>query len=299
MPELPDTDSLRCFEAAARYLHFRTAAETVSLSPSAFSARIRALEDLVGEPLFERTTRHVALTAAGLRLLPQARRALEEAARCVSCVHEEEGAVPFAVTVGTRFELGMSFLVPELGTLAARRPDRTVHLYFGDSQDLVQRLRTGHLDAIVTSARLTQAELRYARLHEERYAFVAAPALLERAPLASPEDAARHVLLDAHGDLPLFRYFLDAAPPEQVWAFRAKEYLGTIAAVRYRTLEGAGVAVLPLYFVRAELDAGALVRVVPEVEPQRDLFRFVLRAGHPFEDELLTLAEELRAVPLR
>jgi DNA-binding transcriptional LysR family regulator len=107
------------------------------------------------------------------------------------------------------------------------------------------------------------------------------------------------MLLDTLADLPLFRYFLDAAPPDQVWGFRTKEYLGTIAAVRYRALEGAGVAVLPLYFVEDALAQGDLVPVVPEVEPHRDMFRFVLRAGHPLEAELLALAEELRAVPLR
>ena len=62
---LPDLDSLRCFEAAAVALNFRRAARAVALPPAAFSDRIRQLEDQVGEPLFKRSTRQVALTVAG------------------------------------------------------------------------------------------------------------------------------------------------------------------------------------------------------------------------------------------
>jgi hypothetical protein len=47
-------------------------------------------------------------------------------------------------------------------------------------------------------------------LHEERYVFVGERKLIERLPLAHPNDARRHTLLDAQADLPLFRYFRDA-----------------------------------------------------------------------------------------
>src|SRR5262249_19617124 len=64
--QLPDLDSLRCFAEAARLLSFSAAARAVGLTPAALGGRIARLETDVGAPLFLRTTRHVALTQAGL-----------------------------------------------------------------------------------------------------------------------------------------------------------------------------------------------------------------------------------------
>jgi len=71
-----DLDSLRCFEAVATTLRFRTAAARVHLSPAAFSERIRRLEEGLGTRVLTRTTRSVTLTDGGQRLLPLARNVL-------------------------------------------------------------------------------------------------------------------------------------------------------------------------------------------------------------------------------
>jgi DNA-binding transcriptional LysR family regulator len=295
---LPDLESLRCFEAAATHLSFRAAAEKVALSPAAFSDRIKRLEEQLDARLFERTTRRVDLTPAGRRLLPQARSLLDQARRCAVIVQEDRHP-PFELTIGTRFELGLSWIVPSLGALAKARPERRVHVLFGDSADLLARLLRGGIDCFVSSARLTTPGLGYALLHRERYAFVGSPELLAGKPLRGPADAAEHDLIDAHPDLPLFRYFLDARPAREVWSFRASSYLGTIAAVRQRVLEGAGVAVLPRYFIAADLDTARLAEPLPRAKLQEDFFRLIWRDGHPLADELVALAEQLRAIELK
>ena len=292
---LPDLESLRCFVAAATQPTFRAGARAVALSPAAFSTRIRALEEQVGAPLFHRTTRRVALARAGERLLPEARAALAAAERAMRAAREDR-PTPFELTIGTRFELGMSWLVPALDGLSRARPERTLSLFFGDVE-LLPRVRGGTIDAAVTSVRLAYADVRHAALHEERYVFVAAPSL--RRPLAGPDDARLHALLDVHPDLPLFRYFLDASPAGAVWPFARVEHLGAIAAIRHRVLEGAGVAVLPLYFVRDDLRRKRLKLLLPRVRLPSDFFRLVWRAGNPREPELAALAAELRKLPLR
>ncbi len=296
---LPDLESLRCFEAVARLHSFRAAAAAVGLSPAAFSGRIKRLEEQLGAVLLQRTTRRLSLTPAGERLVPRCRRILEEVQRSVTEARDPTGRVPHELFIGTRWELGMSWLTPSLTPLRRRYPERQIHLQFGDSPDLLGRLRQGTLDCAVTSFRLTGSEFRYAVLHEEDYVFVGASALLARTPLRRPEHAAEHVLLDASPDLPLFRYLLDAWPRNDVWPFRRMEYLGAIAAIRARVLEGAGVAVLPLYFVGPDLGKRRLARLLPKLGMQRDFFRLVWRAGHPREAELRTLADDLRALPLR
>ena len=297
---LPDLESLRCFEAAARRLGFAAAAREVRLSPPAFSERIRRLEEQLGARLFQRGPRRVTMTDAGVRLLPHVRHLLKEAAKCSALAREEPlVAPPFDLTLGTRFEVGLSWLVPLLPRLERQKPGRRVHLRFGASSDLLRHVRESNVDAVITSARISSTEFEHVVLHEERFAFVAAPALIRKKPLRERAAAVNHVLLDAHAELPLFRYFLDAHPAREVWPFRRIERLGAIAAIRQRVLAGVGVAVLPEFFIREDLARGRLLRLFRGVRLQHDFFRLVWARGHVREPELLELAAELREVPIR
>jgi DNA-binding transcriptional LysR family regulator len=289
---------LNCFVRAATSPSFRAAAKSVALSPAAFGDRIRRLEETLGARLFQRTTRRVGLTAEGARLLPQARRCLEEAERCQAVIGSDEGPA-FDLVIGTRFELGMSWLVPSLGKLERARPARHLHVCFGDTPDIVPRILRDEIDCMVTSARLVAPGLGVARLHEEEYVFVGAHSLLAKRPLARPEDAARHVLVDVSGDLPLFRYFLDARPARELWSFERVQHMGGIGAIRARVLEGAGVAVLPRYFVARDLAGRRLRQLFPNTKLPSDWFRLIFRAGQPRERELRELAAELAKIPLR
>jgi len=289
-----DFDSLRCFDAVATTLNFRAASRRVHLSPTALSDRVRRLEEELDVRLFERTTRRVRLTEAGRSLLPLAREVISGVERLKAASAGDERRPPFELFVGTRYELGLSWLCPALTPLSERRPERTVHLYFADSPDLIARLERGDLDAVVASVRLTKPRLRYAALHPEAYVFVGRPGFRVR----WPDDAIGLTLIDASPDLPLFRYLLDALHASAPWPFARVEYMGGIGAIRQRVLEGQGVAVLPEYFVRDDLKAKRLTRLMPKISLREDAFRLVWRTGHPLEADLLSLAEELRTFPL-
>jgi DNA-binding transcriptional LysR family regulator len=296
---LPDLESLRCFATAADTLNFRTAAARVALSAAAFSDRIARLEGGLDVRLFERTTRRVALTEAGLRLLPHARAALRSAALGAEAARAGDAETPVTLRLGTRYELGLSWLVPSLSELHRAHPSRRLHLVFGEGDDLLARLRRGEVDAVVTSARLVEAGLETAPLHPEAYVLVGARGYLRRRPLRGAAEAADHHLLDTRPDLPLFRYFRDARPAEEEWRFADVELLGTIAAVRHRVLEGAGVAVLPRYFVAPALEARRLTVLLPETTLPTDWFRLVYAAGDPLSPALRALAAELARRPLQ
>jgi LysR family transcriptional regulator, glycine cleavage system transcriptional activator len=290
-----DVDSLRCFDAVAATLSFRAGAARVHLSPAAFSDRIRRLEEDLGAPLLRRTTRQVALTAAGQRLLPLVRETLTGIDRLRAAVRQTDRPPPYQLTIGTRYELGLSWLCPALGPLSRSHPERTLHLFNGDSPDLMRRLERGELDAVVASVRLTSPRLAYAALHTEEYAFVSSTRCLRRRA-----DAAALTLVDVSADLPLFRYFLDALPDAEPWPFARTEYMGGIGNIRHRLLEGENrVGVLPRYFIARDLDARRLVPLLPGVRPRSDAFRLIWRAGHPREPDFRALAAELRARPLR
>src|SRR5690606_14674798 len=117
-------------------------------------------------------------------------------------------------------------IVPLLPRLAEALPRVTIHLFFGSGGEIVDRLRAGLVDCVVTSAKLDDPRLVADRLHEERYAFVAAPALLAKTPFTRPEDAARHVLLDIDARTPLFAYFRDAPAAPALPRFGGHRWLG-------------------------------------------------------------------------
>jgi DNA-binding transcriptional LysR family regulator len=295
---LPSIDSLRCFIAAARLRSFRAAANTVALTPAALGQRIQKLEDELGTPLFRRTTRAISLTEAGLALLPAAERCVEAAGECVRAARGEEAAPPMEITLGSRHELGMSWILPQLDRLAAALPALDIHLYFGSGPDLLLRVRSMDIDCAVTSARFTDPKLDAARLLREDYVFVAAPALLARLPLTRDEHAAAHTLLDVSPDLPLFRYFRDAPDGGDRLHFGRIARLGSTDVIRRRALDCAGVAVLPAYLVAADLARGALTRVLPGVALLHDWFRLVFRGDDPKRAVYEKLAARLIGEPL-
>jgi LysR family transcriptional regulator, glycine cleavage system transcriptional activator len=216
----------------------------------------------------------------------------------VRAARGEAGPPPMDLTLGTREELGMSWVVPQLDGLARRFPSLDLHLYFGSGQDLLLRVRTLEIDCAITSSRFTDPKLDAVRLHREDYVFVGSPALLRERPLTADAHAAFHALLDISADLPLFRYFRDAPKGGDRLKFGRIIRLGGIDAIRHRAIAGAGVAVLPQYLVRKDLEARRLRRVLPSMKLLHDYFRLVFRADDPRRPFFEQLGRTMLDTPL-
>ncbi|MEL6179175.1 MAG: LysR family transcriptional regulator [Myxococcota bacterium] len=296
---LPSLDSIQCFLAAAQQLNFRAAARTVSLTPAALGKRIQQLEEQLGTRLFHRTTRKVELTEAGLALLPYAQRLMMSADSCVKAGRGELGPASMDLVVGTRHELGLSWLVPMLPSLHEEHPHLTLHLYFSSGPDLELRVRTFDIDCAITSRTIEDPRVDELRLHREDYVFVGQPEMLARNPLKHPDDAIHHILVDAHATLPLFRYWKDAPNGGTRLKFDSILRMGTIAAIRALILAGQGVAVLPQYLVQPDLDAGRMELIFPEVELVHDYFRLIFRRDDPRRSAYQRLAETMINEPLK
>jgi DNA-binding transcriptional LysR family regulator len=296
---LPSLESLRCFASAAKLLNFRRAARSVALTPAAFGQRIKQLEDQLGVPLFRRTTRSVQLTDAGLTLLPYAERCLMMATECVRVGKGEGGRASMDIVLGTRHELGLSWILPQLDELTRDQPFLQFHLYFGSGSDLLLRVRTMEIDCCVTSTRLTDNKLDHVRLHREDYVFVGAKSALEKQPFSRPEHATSHTLLDVDANLSLFRYWRESSEGGDRLKFGRVVRLGTIEAIRRRVLAGAGLAVLPEYLVRGDIKSGKMRVILPSVTPDHDYFRLVFRGDDPRRSIYERMAERMMKNPLK
>ena len=299
MPTTLSTDCLRCFVEGARHLNFRAASHAVALSPAAFGQRIKQLEDDLDERLFERTTRSVTLTESGARLLPYASRVLTDVDDCARAARGDLAAPDIELLLGTRHELGLSWIVPSLPRVAQDLPQLTVHLYFGSGPDIAGEIAARRLDCGVMSTRLTDPKLEWITLQEERYVLVASPKLVKGHPLRAEDDAKSHTLIDIDRQLPLFKYWRDSPGGWDSTAFESIRRMGTIAAIRVLVLRGEGVAVLPEYFVKDDLKKRRLVRQVPRVSAKTDTFRLVFRGDDPRRPTFDALAKVLRKCPVK
>lgn len=291
---LPSVENLQCFIAAASHLNFRRAAEQMALTPAAFGQRIRQLEEQLNVSLFVRTTRHVELTDAGRRLLPVAEITIRDSRACIDAVIEDSEP-PAHITIGTRYELGMSWVLPNIVTLQKTYPSWDVDFYFGSGDDIKSKLQAGQVDGIVTSAPIAQSTWTSEFLHEEHYVFVASPKLLEEIPFNSFEDTANHVLLDIDTTLPLTRYLTSKVGSI---SFKRVRSCGAGAAIIHLLLNNEGVAVVPKYMVRAELKSGSLVRLCDDENLQADSFRLIFRQSSMLEPVLKKMGDFLRTRPL-
>ena len=233
-----------------------------------------------------------------MALIPTAERTLAAAEACVRAARGETGPAPQELTLGTRYELGLSWLLPLLSTLEETFPHLTFHLYFSSGPDLELRVRSGEIDCAITSRRTQDPRLDGRRLHREDYVFVGHPKLLAKSPFKSLDDASLHVLFDAEPNLPLFEYWR-SAPGGRALHFDSIRIMGTIAAIRWHVLRKSGVAVLPRYHVQQDLERGRLVEVLPHVPCVADDFRLMYRAHDPRQTVYEALAEEMCKSPLR
>jgi DNA-binding transcriptional LysR family regulator len=125
---MADLDSrlLRAFVAVAEELNFTRGAVRLHLAQQALSAQIQQLETRVGERLFDRTTRSVALTEAGERLLPHARAVLAALDAGLGELEATRRAARATLRVGLATTAVVPLVGETLRRFAADHPD--VHL---------------------------------------------------------------------------------------------------------------------------------------------------------------------------
>ena len=122
---------------------FTRAAAVCGVSQSGLSAAIRALEDELGTTLFDRTTRRVEPTAAGLALLPHARTLLAQAAAARDAVVRATRELSGSLRVGAEQCLGIVDVVSLLDRVHRRYPLVDLDFTQAGSHELVSRVRDG------------------------------------------------------------------------------------------------------------------------------------------------------------
>jgi LysR family glycine cleavage system transcriptional activator len=124
--DLPPFTSIRSFEAAARHLSFRAAAEELNVTQSAISHQVKALEEYLEVRLFLRGTREILLTREGLAYLGEVSLLLDQFAAATDHVRDQDAAGPLFVTSTPAF--AARWLVPRIAAFRATHPRIELHI---------------------------------------------------------------------------------------------------------------------------------------------------------------------------
>ena len=149
MRRLPPLNSLRSFEAAARWLSFSKAADELFVTPAAVSQQIRQLEDYLGIALFHRKTRAVSLTEEARTVLPLVTEGFDKLAEAVERLARDEASGLLTVSSAPTF--AVKWLLQRLPDFSDRYPDIELRLdasldsrdFDRDGIDIGIRLGTG------------------------------------------------------------------------------------------------------------------------------------------------------------
>jgi LysR family transcriptional regulator, cell division regulator len=285
-----DTAELKVFEAVARTGGMNRAAAELHTVQSNVTARIRALEDELGCPLFERHSRGVALTPAGQRLLPYARRVawlLTDAARAA----RDDGLPRGPLTIGSLETTAALRLSPLIAAYTAACPEVDLALRPGTTAELIEAVLDRRLEGAFVCGPVAHQSLIEQVMFEEELAILAAPGVAS-IEAATQGGIVRIVVLRAGCS---YRQRLEALLAGRGIAVPRLMEFGTLEAIFGCVAAGLGITLLPRALVGPVWRAG---RVSQHLLPPHEALVttvFIHRREAHLSSALRTFLEYVRA----
>ncbi len=256
-----DLNLLAVFEAVARTSSFTAAAKELGIPKSSASRAIARLEDELGAQLLFRTTRQVALSAAGTALHDRLSPLLRSMKAALGELPETEEAPTGTLKVTAPVDLGVFFLAEVLTRYTARYPAVSVELHL--TRRIVDLVGEGFDVALRVAPRLEDSTLVVRRVAPVTLHLFASPLYLARrgAP-RSEDDLQKHdwIVFRGGGD----RLCVVGTRPAPGRAPRIA--CDDVLFVRDAIRAGAGIGLLPTFVAEADVLAGTLVRILPRYE---------------------------------
>ena len=258
------TDELNCFLAVAREMSFTRAAAKLGISPSALSHAMRTLEERLGIRLLNRTTRSVALTEAGQRLVQEIGPHLDAVAQTLDGLSELKGKPAGTVRITAGEHPAQKVLAPALADILPKYPGIKVEITVDSTlTDIV----TERFDAgIRMGAQIARDMIAVPIGPEIKMVVVGSPSYLARAGTPHvPQDLTAHSCVGMRfptlgGVAPWEFENLDKQ--EVVVRVEGQLIVNNARLARQFAIDGLGLAYMPSHYTEDAVAEGALVRVL-------------------------------------
>lgn len=244
-------NALRAFEAAARHRNLVRAAEELAVTHGAVSHQIRALEEQLASPLFDRSQRPMGLTPAGAQLLAAVHDSFERLTRAASAI--KSGEIEGEITLSCVPGLAANWLVPRLGEFLSLHANVAVHVL---TEYWRHPKMADRADLAIAYGSAEHPGKRVVRLGHAEFFPVCSPTL--KRLLGMPKDLLEQTLLHEYSDEAWSRWFAAAglAPTGSIRGVYFDSAHLSLEAAR----AGYGVAMGDLATVRNDLASRRLVR---------------------------------------
>jgi DNA-binding transcriptional LysR family regulator len=258
---------LNAFVAVADRGNFTKAATHLGISPATLSQTIRDLEERLGVRLLNRTTRSVALTEAGERLLGRLRPVLDDYEAAIDSVNSFRDK-PSGLIRLTMPPVPATWLVgPSLPRFLAQYPD--IRIEVSVTTELVD-IVAAHFDAGIRVGRRIDRDMIAIKLNESRFAVVASPDYLARHPLPkTPQDLQQHNCIRfrlASGAFLPWRFNIEGTDTEVT--VEGSLIVNSVDFASRAVQDGVGVMYAPVNYVEGEIAKGRLVQVLEDWMPE-------------------------------
>ncbi|MFZ1365924.1 LysR substrate-binding domain-containing protein [Sphingorhabdus sp.] len=197
MRRLPPLRSLEAFVRIAKLGSAKAAASELALSPPALSRRIKALEDFMGKPVFDRKAQAMVLNADGQALLLAIEPALEAMADAIDDLSGQGGE--YRLRLGVLPLFGTQRLIPRLPELRKLFPKLHIDV---DTSAHAENLLGDVVDAAIIIADQVDPRLYSVRLDRNNVYAITSHDLATSAKLGTPADLKNQTVL-VHSDMPL------------------------------------------------------------------------------------------------
>ena len=270
MSQFPPLNAIRAFEAAARHLSFKDAAEELHVTDSAVSRHIGLLEERLGVKLFRRLTRRVELTAAGKALFADVSPALSRIAMATAAVSRTPGHAA-QIVVNAPPTLTMRWLIPRLSDFLRSNPGIDVSITTSiDPVDFV----AGGYDMAIRRVTEQAPGLTHVRILNEMRVPVCHPSLLDRIDPNDPASLIGQVLLHAKTSPSAWAEWLTEAgvttgPSDHALHFEEMYFTVQAAA------NGLGFAMVPAALVIDDVRSGTLAVPYPRASTRRNHYHAI------------------------
>jgi DNA-binding transcriptional LysR family regulator len=270
-------DRLRVFAEVVQTRNFTSAAKHLNLTPSAVSKQIGILEDSLGVRLLNRTTRTVNPTEAGQLYFERAKRILEELDEAEALVADLDSAPRGTLKIAAEPIFGREILGRILADFKEKFPQVTAELFLTDhSLELVkQGFDAGiHLGQLQDPALQTDTFANHSVILCASTEYDKAHGKPTKVSELEDHQLIKISSMEFHQPRQLDDYFTNLGVHK---GFHLT--LNDTDMAYHSVMMGVGIAPLPSYLVRPQLERGKLVQVLPNIETEAHPVQLVLPAN--------------------